>query len=762
MRDLWKGRGIWALVIGAVAVLWSAPAMAERPSLDNVDLVSEQVTRLESTYLVPAVLETRYRLESRFNDAKVAYLLGDYERASILFVSVLDAPQIRQFDSYREALYLVGDSLFQMRSFRAGREYFRELVAEGPGPFYQSGIVRLLETAAEIRDFGEVDDLYAMLDDMEDVSPSIHYIRGKTLYDEGRFDAARPWFQRAARDETYVFRARYFEAVTLVAAGHLAEAADLFERLTRQAPVRQDDRRVRELSHIALGRLAYEDERYEEAVEHYLQVPRTSEYFDRALFELTWCLVARGSYRAALRNLDILLVSDPDPRFVPQAKALMADMAMRLREYEDARRWFGDIVHTFTPVRDELREFIEHEDDLRGFFLDLVREDMEGMGVDYVPPLVTEWIEDRALMEDSRQLVFDGQVTQADIDETYEAIEEIEAALALGSSIRAFPVLEEGWMLGIELEARLMDLQYELLDWELTQVQPLLGPADRERLAVLDARLEELWEKESATPRTRDELLERDREIEQRFRSLRSEVDRTAFEIAGLEELLDGIAVYMRQESVRLSESERVQVEEIRRELREEVRALEGERRELSRELERTQRAFGARDESLVRQRELRDEIQALQEQRAEVVDAQMANLQAQGASEALAVAEARRRLPGMKRRLDRYFDSIDEIVEERVVDIRGILDSEKVLLARYQTELDEWTGRTETTVASIALWNFLHVEGEFDRLVRRGHVGLVDVDWQRLEDARRDREDLIDLKLTEEEMIREAFPDVR
>lgn len=96
------------------------------------------------------------------------------------------------------------------------------------------------------------------------------------------------------------------------------------------------------------------------------------------------------------------------------------------------------------------------------------------------------------------------------------------------------------------------------------------------------------------------------------------------------------------------------------------------------------------------------------------------------------------------------------------MVDIRATIEGERAQLASYQRELDLWNAETEGTVASIARWNFLEVEREFDQLVRRGHVGLVDVDWQRLEDSRREREDLVDEKLSIERMLREAFPDVR
>lgn len=747
-------------LVGWTITMSSAHA-GEAPSLDGVGILSEQVDWLEETYLVPAVLESRYRVETRFNDAKVAYILGEYQRASILFVAVVDAAEVRRFDSYREALYLLGDSLYQVRNFRAARDYFRQLLELGPGPFYQSAIVQLLEIAGEIDDYSEVDALYERLDDLEDVSAAIHYTRGKTLYEQGRFRSARPWFQRAARDDRFTFTARYFEGVTLAAAGELEDARELFERLTRQGATRDQDYLVIDLAHLALGRLSYEKKDFDQAIDHYLQLPRTSPYFDRALFELTWALVANGSYRAALRNLDILMISDPDPRFVPEAKSLMADMSMRLREYDNARRWFGDLVETFTPVRAELRQFIETQDDLESFFVGLVRDELDGLRPDFLPEMVTEWVDDDDLMQTSRRLVGDGAMTQADIDETYQAIEEIEELLGMGSAIEAFPALAEGWAMGIELEARLVDVQYELLDWELRQIQPLLGPADRERLERLDRELDTLREREAQTPRTRDELKERDRQIRNTFRALQSDVDRVAFDIAGLEESLDGIAEYMRQGTSRLNAEEQAQVEEIRRELREEVQQLQEERRRLSRELERTQRSFGARDDSLVRQRELRDEIQILQAQRAEMVDNQSDYLEAAGQSEALRVARTRRQIPRLKQRLDRYFDQLDHYVDERMVDIRTTLESERVLLAGYQGELDQWVERTEGTVSAIALWNFIKVEQEFERLVRRGYVGLVDVDWQQLEDARRDHEDLMDEKTATEDMLREVF-DVR
>ena len=756
-------RWVAGVTIGALcALVWGmSAASAEAPALDSVDNIASQLETLEETYLLPAVLESRFRSETRFNEAKVAYMMEDFDRAALLMATLVDTTDPESFPGYTEALYILGDSLYEGRNFRAAREYFRRILEQGHGPFYQPAILRLLETAMHTDDYDDVDELYDRLDDLEDVNAAIHYLRGKTLYQEGRINAARPWFQRAGRDDEFAMRGRYFEGVAAAAEGSLGEADEIFEELTLRSVDSDDDEHVRELAQLARGRIAYEQDEYALAIDHYLRLPRTSPLFTRALYELTWAHVAKGNYQAAIRNLDILLISDPEPQFVPEAKTLMADMAMRLGEYEDARVWFHELIGTFTPVRDELMEFIDGHQDIDEFFVELVRDEMRGLQPDFLPEEVTKWLEDEASMISSRQLMTDGTMTQDDIDSVYEAIEELEAAIDMGSSIEAFPRLAEGWTQGHELHSRLIALQDQLLDWELQRVQPLMSSSEQERLAELEEELERLQAVEERTPGTQEELQERDQAIQDQFRLLNEEIERVAFEIEGLEQTLEGIGQYMRSDSHSLSEQEREEVAQVRQELRDEVRMLEEERRDLSRALSQTRRGFGARDDSLVAHRELRRDIQKLQSQRAELVDASSHHMSTQESAQWQDVAEIRRHLPRIEERLNNYFDEIDRLVDDRIEEIRATLEMERQELATYQAELDDWMHDTEQSVAEVAMYNFIEVHHDFDRLVRRSHLGLVDVDWQHLEDARTERQDLEDDKRQILEMLQEAFPDV-
>ncbi|RAL25001.1 hypothetical protein DL240_01965 [Lujinxingia litoralis] len=766
------GRSLVAAALLAVIGLTGSSAAAQATGVrafssaqarDGVNALEAQLNELEERYLVPAVVESRFRLESRFNDAKVAYLLADYPRASVLFVAVVDNDRVRQFDSYAEALYLLGDSLYQMRSFRAARSYFRRVVELGPAEFYQPAIVRLLEIAGEIDDYSGVDALYARLDNLEQVNPALHYTRGKTLYQEGRYQAAQPWFQRAARDPQYELIARYFEGVTLAADGDIAAAREAFSSLVTKIPSTPEESRVVDLGHLALGRLAYEERQFDRAIDHYLQLPRTSPYFERSLYELTWSLVSKESYQAALRNLDILLISDPDPRFVPEAKLLMADLSMRLRQYDQARLWFNDIIATFTPVRTELVSFIEEQPDLQSFFVELVRQDLEGLRPEYMPTMVSDWVDGEPLMADARQLVEDGAFTQADIDEAEEALKEVEQMLSYGSNIEAFPVLSEGWKRGVALEAQLISLEEQLIAYELQQAQSVLGPSERARVAELEEELVTLREQHQRGPQSVDDLQSRSTAIRQDFQHLNREMERVAFDIESLTVNLDGIDTYLSQNPVEgFSAEDRAKIRQIRQQMRDDISALQAEHQRLTREVGSVQRQFGARDAMLVQQRDARERYHARLSELGELIDEQSARLSTSSRSGALALAEQRRRLPELKSRLNAYFSGIDEVIDERVVDIRATVTIERQELASYQQELDQWRLDTERTVSSIALWNFSRVDDEFEALIRRGHVGLLDVGWQRKEDATRDINQLFEDRSTEINVLREAFREVR
>jgi len=378
----------------------------------------QRVERLETQFLKPALLESRYKLETRFNDARVAFMLEDYDRASLLFVDVIRDPRIEEFASHREALYMLAESLYKRRNLLSAKRYYRKLVEKGPGEHYEDAVVRLLEVAAKSGDYENVDNLYQRLTQQREMSPAIEYMRGKTLYQNGEPQKAISFFNQAMEDPNYEYRSRYFKAICLVDSGDLSKAREIYRSLVQDVGSNDaSERRILHLSYLALGRVAYEVGDYEQAIDHYQRLPRSSEYFDRALYELTWVLVSRKNYKQASRNADIFLyLSNPDPTFIPEIKLLKADLLLRLDRYDEATVAYNNVVEDFKPVRKNLNTFLNKRSNLRAFFQDLVDRELAGEDPDYLPETVQQWIEQSAQMDEVKKTVEDVAQLQRDIE----------------------------------------------------------------------------------------------------------------------------------------------------------------------------------------------------------------------------------------------------------------------------------------------------------------------------------------------------------
>ncbi len=756
----------WHALCVLCVVLFSG-TLANAQNLDELvvkaDGFDNTLGRIEERYLTPALLESQFRLETRFNDARVAYFLKDYVRASIMFVAVVENPAVRQFDSYRDSLYMLGDSLYQLRNTKAARSFFRQLVDLGPGRYYQESVVRLLEIASSTNDFEGVDELYSRLDSLQIVSPMLSYMRGKTLYRQKKYGDARESFQRAATDPSYAFVARYYEGVAFSAQKMIAPAREVFLSITKSAPTTPADSNVVDLAYLALGRLAYEDGDFDAAVEYYLRLPRTSPSFDRALHELTWALISRGSDRAALRNVDILLLSNPQPTFVPEAKLLMGDLALRLGEHEQARSAYQGVIDTFMPVHQDLTGFIANHDDLDTFFVDLVRRDLEGVQTDYLPPMVSDWAAESKSMASAKVLVQDNLMTQEEIDEAMAAIGEIEALLGSGSAVEAFPHITEGISVGIETESQIIEVTEKLLAYERKHLESTMTADERVRFEQMNQQFAQLKTQYESLPKNRADLRERQSKVGKKFSGMRSELDRVAYDIDTLRVNLHGIETYMRENPLdKMSSDERRKFDDMRAEMHQTILDLDKQRTALQRELDISRRNVGVGDQVATRESALRTQYQQMLQQQSKFLDDLHARAPAEHRANLQRSAQARARLPMAATRLQNFFASMNEIVNERVVEVQKDLDVEYNVLVGYQQELDQLKGTSEETAAALALLNYQAVGRQFEEIILRGNVGLIDVGWKKKETVTTEINQLFENRASELQLLRDAFKDVR
>ena len=163
--------------------------------------------------------------DRRVLDAQVLYSLKNYEEAATILLDVVEKyPNTRAHD---DALFLLGESLFQARDYYSSRHYLRRSRKNTGSKPEQQALQRLVEISLRTGDYDNVDGYLARCRTCrrEAMEPAMPYVRGKYYYFRGRLDdAALTCSRRSRRRTPYYFQARYFMATIQVQEGRPGRA----------------------------------------------------------------------------------------------------------------------------------------------------------------------------------------------------------------------------------------------------------------------------------------------------------------------------------------------------------------------------------------------------------------------------------------------------------------------------------------------------------------------------------------------------------
>jgi tetratricopeptide (TPR) repeat protein len=354
-RPLGRARGLAALLLGAATALASSTALA--------DTWSDAATRLETfekempalaavTAPDKASLSSKVGV-SRLLEAQVAFGVGDYDKSSVLLYEIVAAGGATGVDV---GLFYLAESLYQQGDLAASRTYFARVVDEAgaASKYYQAALERLVELAILLDEHDGVDARISALAQLSAAGgrPSAIYVRGKYAEHRGQHDDALALLAQVPAGSTYDFQAQYVAGAVHIAKGDLQKAIDTFEALSARTPTRAADRRVVELSFMALGRLHYERDLPAKAIDSYLMINRKSDLFADALYEVAWVYVKGKQFDKALRALELLALADPNSTKLPTVKILEGNLRIRKAQLLRARQIEGMVSPEGTPAEE--------------------------------------------------------------------------------------------------------------------------------------------------------------------------------------------------------------------------------------------------------------------------------------------------------------------------------------------------------------------------------------------------------------------------
>jgi tetratricopeptide (TPR) repeat protein len=735
-----------SVVALAVAAALSGPWPAAAAPLEALE---RQAQALDDRLSVIDVTTARPdetaadRAARKFSEGETQFLLGDWLPAAILMLDAVEQPEFRTTDDYPQALAYLGDAFRFRGACDTALQYYDELLALGDTPARAAAFTGALDCRVKMRRLEGIDELVAAAAQAfpAGVPPEVGYLAAKTLYFRTDLRPAerlsRGLEAFAAVQPPFHLAAAYFEGVLELEAGDLATSADRFERCVSLPGKDPRQTEVRELCFLALGRIYAELGDYPKSLDAYQAIPRESERFNEALYEVAWNQVRAKSYELALRTASVIVDLAPESPLAPEATILTGHLNLELGRYAAANDAFTQVVDTYAPVRDEIDAVLTtHEDPVR-YFNELIGRQGRAFDVTAVlPKVAVKWATTHQDVTGALDLVQSLKDAHQDLEESHLLADRIEASLTRGGGLDAAPLLLAGWA-GVEaVRTDVARLKGQVVAGLLPAARAVLAPEQREELDRAESDRRTLEPRIEAMPRTpddvearRDRMLARIDQVERSAFQLGYQVDASAAAVVGTETWVE-----QHRSELTADETSRAELDEELHQLRAVVEGYRAELKAVDRDAKGLRDAAsgseGVQGEAKLR----RDYLDSVDREQALVEAARPALSPTDAAtlerSEALLT-----RLSASEERSAELETGLLAEAKRRAQAIRSRVDAERAVMAASGAALDSVDVDAQQVVGRIAFRSFSAVRAQFYRLVLKADVGLVDVAWSRKRD---------------------------
>jgi hypothetical protein len=349
------------------------PANASRPATGPSDTRSAAMAaynralaerRLDASEpLTPAALR------ERLIQVQELSAVGRRDEVISALVGLVDSPRFVdhvESDVGHAAVYALGDALASAGANDPARGYLKRLLPLPPFDTYARRAVRRLAEIAL-----DTDRIAPILQDLKAVPAGqpdetrgeIAYLNGRAHELAGDVDGAFKFYGQVTEKSRFWAQAVYLSGLIEVERGRMKEGENLFCRVAdparseKTAPFFADANffAVRDLARLALGRIAHEQFRFDDARYYYYLVPQDSDRLAEALYESATSRYEKKDYESARELLDELKALGVHHRYEDEAWILSAFIDLARCHFEEADAALKGFIATYEPVRDAAR-----------------------------------------------------------------------------------------------------------------------------------------------------------------------------------------------------------------------------------------------------------------------------------------------------------------------------------------------------------------------------------------------------------------------
>jgi tetratricopeptide (TPR) repeat protein len=771
--------GLWAVAIAPTAFAESSDddyANAQR----SLQSVAREAPTLQSE--IDKAKGAAMTVEQRLANGEILYRTKDYDRAGVVFSEILE--QYPDTPSYPDALFLRGMTYYESHEYLSARRDFRQLVQHGMEPRYQpyfaKALERLVDVSIRVNDLSGLDEVFARMSQVppSQVDAGLTYGKGKAYFAKKDYGDATQAFAAITNNTAFTHQARYFQALIAMKQARPAAtpvgpdqlpppasaatyklAIEAFRVVTELPPDSDDHKHVIDLAWMAIGRLFYEMEQYQQASEAYAKVGRDSPEFDTMLYELAWVYVRLGDVQRAERALEVLSIADPNSQYIGDGTLLRADLLLRAGAFDKALQLYEQVRTEYEPMRLKVDDFIDNTKDLGVYYEKLSDQEMDALSTsDQLPPIAVRWAREAEDGPAAFAVIDDVNQCKSLIRQSERLIEKLNALLGASNRVRAFPELLAGETKALGLINQItharVDLAKGMDDEEAADLGGEIGSVRQQRRQLMGVV--------SGVPMTQADFDERDRQGTQQWNTVSQELSRRTIEIDSLNATINGLRRMLREDAQRGVARDPVSVQRFQAELdanEHQLKLFQDMAGELRRQIEVGRAQIGLGDARYQNDAAGRQQFRDLLDRETQLAASGQAGAGGQRYAQRISgiLAQARTQ----EDQLTAAFQALEVQVAARTTELKGKIDGEAQNIGRYKVTLSTYDGEARDLVGHVAERNFKLVRDKLRNIVLRADVGITEQAWEVREEELERVHNLQSERAREEQLLDEELREV-
>lgn len=286
---------------------------------------------------------------------------GRYEEASLSLFNLSRSPRFER--ERMQIKYLLGLMLFDMKMYQTAAFQFVDVVRDGNSNYIKKSLEKLSLAADKLGDVTllnyalskvQLSDFPAASQDM------LRYRIGEYQFRNNDFTKAAASFGAVNSTSELYNKAKYMEGLSYASTQKNDLALQSFQELLdrRGPPVPVTDA-TRISAIMGLARTHYQNKEWADSIDYYRQVPRDTDQWHEALFEISWAQFRGGQFRSVLGNMHSLHSPYYDDFYIPETLLLRSLVYLYICQFDEMGKTLDLFEYTYLPIRKKLVQIIK-------------------------------------------------------------------------------------------------------------------------------------------------------------------------------------------------------------------------------------------------------------------------------------------------------------------------------------------------------------------------------------------------------------------